>query len=94
MLCSLQRLQSRVLPASSNFGGSRSPRSPHCLCPKWFVKFYAGDFSPDDVPHSGRPVEVDHDQIETLTKDNQHYTRQETDDIFEISNSSAKNHLH
>ena len=53
-----------------------------------------GDFSPDHVPHLGRPVEVDHDQIETLTKDNQHYIRQEIDDILEISNSSAKNHLH
>ena len=58
------------------------------------MKFYAGDFSLDDAPHSGRPVEVDHDQIETLTKDSQHYTMQEIDDKLEISNSSAENHLH
>ena len=64
------------------------------LCPKGFVKFYAGDFSLDDVPHSGWPVEVDHDQIETFTKDSQHYTMQEIDDILEISSSSAKNYLH
>ena len=28
-------------------------------CQKWFVKFCAGDFSLDDAPRSGRPVEVD-----------------------------------
>ena len=30
-------------------------------CPKWFVKFHAGDFSLDNAPRSGRPVEVDSD---------------------------------
>ena len=28
-------------------------------CQKWFVKFRAGDFSLDDAPWLGRPVEVD-----------------------------------
>lgn len=36
----------------------------------------------DDVPHSGRTVEVDRDQIETLTENNQLYTMQEIDDIL------------
>ena len=62
------------------------------ICPKWFVKFYVGDFSPGATSHSGRPVEVDCDQIETLTENNQHYTRQAIDDIFEIANSSTENH--
>ena len=31
-----------------------------------FVKFCAGDFSLDDALQSGRPVEVDSDQTETL----------------------------
>ena len=35
------------------------------MCQKWFAKFCAGDFSPDNAPWSGRPVEVDSDQIET-----------------------------
>ena len=35
------------------------------ICQKWFVKFH-GDFSLNDAPWSGRPVEVDSDQIETL----------------------------
>ena len=63
------------------------------MCPKQFVKFYAGDFSLDDAPHLGRTVEVDHDQIETLTENDQHYTTQEIDGILEISSSSVENHL-
>ena len=34
-------------------------------CQKWFAKFRTGDFSLDDAPRSGRPAEVDSDQIET-----------------------------
>ena len=33
--------------------------------------FRAGDVSLDDAPQSGRPVEVDNDQIKTLTESNQ-----------------------
>ena len=36
-------------------------------CQKWFAKFPVGRFSLDDTPWSGRPVEVDSDQIKTLT---------------------------
>ena len=43
-------------------------------CQKWFAKFRAGDFSLDGVPLSGRPVEVEINQIETLIENNQRYT--------------------
>ena len=33
---------------------------------KWFAKFYTGDFSLDDAPHLGRPIEIYSDQTETL----------------------------
>ena len=36
------------------------------MCQKWFPKFHARDFLLDDAPQSGRPAEVDSDQIETL----------------------------
>ena len=32
------------------------------LCQKWLVKLHAGDFSIDDAPWSGRPVEIDSDR--------------------------------
>ena len=38
---------------------------------KWFAKFRAGDFSLDAAPWSGRPDEVDSDQIETWIENNQ-----------------------
>ena len=35
------------------------------MCQKWFATFRTGDFLLDDAPQSGRPVEVDSDQIKT-----------------------------
>ena len=63
-------------------------------CQKWFAKFCAGDFSLDNDTQSGRPVEVDSDQIKTLTENNQLYTTLEIADILKISKSRAENHLH
>ena len=64
------------------------------MCQKWFVKFCSGDFSLDDAPRLRRPVEVDSDQIETLTENDQRYTTQEIADILKISKLSVENHLH
>ena len=61
---------------------------------KWFAKFRAGDFLLDNVPQSGRSVEVDSDQMETLTENNQRYTTRNIADILKISKSSVENHLH
>ena len=54
---------------------------------KWFAQFCAGDFLLDDAPWSGRPVEVDINQIETLIENNQHSTTQEIVNILKISKS-------
>ena len=64
------------------------------ICQKRFVKFCVGGFSLDNAPRSGRPVEVDTDQIEKLTENNQRYMPQEIADILKISKSSTENHLH
>ena len=52
-----------------------------------FVKFCAGDFLLDDASWSGRPVEVDSDQIETLTENTQRSTTQEIASILKASKS-------
>ena len=39
------------------------------MCQKWFAKFHAEDFSLDNAPWSGRPVEVDSDQMETFNRE-------------------------
>ena len=58
------------------------------------AKVPAEDFSLDDAPLLGRPVEVDSNQIETLIENNQCYATREIADILEISKSSVENHLH
>ena len=60
---------------------------------KWFEKFRAGDFSLDDAPQSGRPAEVDSNQIKTLTENNHPYTTQEYPNI-QISKMIGKNEFH
>ena len=61
---------------------------------KWFVKFCAGDFLLDKAPWSSRPVEVDGNQIKTLTENNQCYIIWKIADILKISKLSIENHLH
>ena len=39
-------------------------------CQKWFMKFHTGDFSLDDAPQSGRTIEVDSNQVQTLIGNN------------------------
>ena len=56
-------------------------------CQRWLSQFRAGDFSLDDAPWWGRPVEVDSDQIETLIVITHHYTTWEIADILKISKS-------
>ena len=56
-------------------------------CHKWFAKVHAGDFSSYDAPRLGRPVEVDSEQIETLTENNQCSTTQEIAHILKTSTS-------
>ena len=51
-------------------------------------KFPAGDFSLDNAPWSGRPAEVESNQIETLIENNQHYTTWEIADILKIPRST------
>ena len=57
------------------------------MCQKWFAKFSAGDFLLDDAPWSGRPVEVDSIQINTLVENNQCSIIQEIADTLKISKS-------
>ena len=56
-------------------------------CQKWFAKFCAEDFSLDGALWSGRPVELDSDQIKTLIENNQCYTMWEIANILKICKS-------
>ena len=54
---------------------------------KQFVKLHAEDFSLNNAPWLGKPLEVDSDQIKTLTENNQYYTMWEIVNILKISKS-------
>ena len=58
-------------------------------CQQWFATFCAADFSMDNAPEVGRPVEVHSNQIKTLTENNQCYTTQEIAEILKISKSTV-----
>ena len=60
---------------------------------KWFEKFCPGDFSLNNNPWWGTPVEDESDQVKTLIEKNQHCTIWEIANILEISTSSMVNHL-
>ena len=53
---------------------------------KWLARFRAADFSLDNAPRSGRPVEVDSNKIQTLIENNQCYTMQEIANISKYPN--------
>ena len=44
------------------------------MCQKCFAKFCAENFSLDNAPWSGRQIEVDSNQTETLVENNPRYT--------------------
>ena len=56
-------------------------------CVKSHLKFCSGGFLLDNVPRSGRPVELDTDQITTLNENNQCYTTWEMANILKIPKS-------
>ena len=59
------------------------------VCKVWRWRFLAGWHT-----SSGKPAEVDSNQIKTLIENNQYYTMQEIANILKISKSSVENHLH
>ena len=61
---------------------------------KKHVKGALWSFLLDNAPQSSRPVELDREQIKTLTVNYQCYIMQETADILKISKSSNENNLH
>ena len=83
----LQERKSTIEMQKKNYAVYGESTVTDQTCQKWFVKFCAGGFSLDDAPWSGRSVELDSDQIKTLSENNQHYTMWEIADILKISKS-------
>ncbi|EZA52546.1 Histone-lysine N-methyltransferase SETMAR [Ooceraea biroi] len=59
----------------------------------WFTKFRSRDFNVKDAPRSGRPIEIDGDEIKALIDSNRRLTTREIAENLNISKSSVENHL-
>jgi len=62
-------------------------------CQNWFRKFRSGDFSLKDEPRSGRPNEVDDDQIKALIELDRHVTEREIGEKLNIPKSTVHYHI-
>lgn len=62
-------------------------------CQRWFTKFRAGNFDVNDAPRSGRPVEVDNDQIKALIEANPRSTTRDIAEALNVHHSTVHDHL-
>ena len=62
-------------------------------CQNWYDKFRSGDFSLKDEQRSGRPKEVDDDQIKTIIESDRHVTVREIEEMLKMPNSAIDRHI-
>lgn len=62
-------------------------------CRNWFEKFRSGDFSLKDEHRSGRPYEVDDDQIKAIIESDRHTTVREIAERLNVSHPTIERHL-
>ena len=62
-------------------------------CWNWFDKFRSGDFSLKDEQRSGRPNEVDDDQIKAIIESERHVTVREIEEMLKIPKSTIDCHI-
>ena len=62
-------------------------------CQNWFARFRSGDFDLKNAPRSGRPTEVDNDEIKTMIKNNRCSTTREIAEKLNISHICVERHL-
>ena len=62
-------------------------------CRNWFDKFRSGDLSLEDEQRSGRPNEVDDDQIKAIIESDRYVTVREIEEMLKISKSTIDRHI-
>ena len=62
-------------------------------CQNWFARFRSGDFDLKDAPRSGRPTEVDDDEVKAMIENNRRSTTREIADKLNILNTCVERYL-
>ena len=63
-------------------------------CGHWFHRFNTGDYSLEDHPRSGRPLEVDIEALRSLVESDPRLTTRSMADTLGCSHVAIENHLH
>ena len=64
------------------------------IAQRWFNQFKNGNFELDDLPHTGRPLEVDMDFLEELIEEDHRLTIQCLEECLGCSHATVETHLH
>jgi histone-lysine N-methyltransferase SETMAR len=59
----------------------------------WFARFKEGNFSLNDAPRSGRPIEIDDEELEAILQEDRHQTTRELAEQLNCSPQTVLNHL-
>lgn len=59
----------------------------------WFDRFRGGDYSLEDQPRSGRPSELDDDELRAAVEDDPHITTRELAELLDVSHQTVSSHL-
>ena len=62
-------------------------------CRNWFDKFRSGDFVLKDEQRSGRPNEVNDDQIKAIIESDRHVTMREIAEMLKMPKSTIDRHM-
>lgn len=62
-------------------------------CQNWFIKFRSGDFSLKDKQRSGRPNQVDDNQIKAIIQLDRHKTEREIGEMLNVPKSTVHDHM-
>lgn len=63
-------------------------------CKSWFAKFRRGERALEDLPRTGRPVEIDQEALKRLIQEDDTLSVRELASIQNVSHSTVLRHLH
>ena len=84
----------KAAETTHNINNTFSPgTAKECTVQWWFKKFYKGNKSLEDEEHSGRPLEVDNNQLRAIVEGDPLTVTQEVAEEFNVYHSMVIQHL-